>query len=83
MENKKLVPLCLAANMRDARRIESVLDGAGVDYTFEITPLTGRSIFGIIFGTMKKGIMFLVPEETYEDCLKLLEDAGLSDLIIR
>ncbi len=83
MENEKLVPLCVAASMRDSRRIESVLDGAGIDYTFEITPLAGKSILGIIFGTMKKGIMFLVPEGIYEKCLTLLEDAGLSGLVIR
>ncbi len=83
MENEKLVPLCLAARLQDSRRIESALDKAGIDYTFEITPITGRSILGIIFGSIKKGVMFLVPEAVYEDCLKLLDEAGLSALIIR
>ena len=83
MGNEKLAPLCLAANLKDSRLIESVLDGAGIDYTFEIAPISGKSILGIIFGSMKKGVMFLVPEGVHEKCLTLLEDAGLSNLIIK
>ena len=83
MKDEKLSPLCLAANLKDAGLIESVLDGAGIDYTFEITPLAGKSVLGIIFGASKKGIMFLVPEGVYEACLKLLAGAGLSNLIIK
>ena len=62
--------------------IESVLDGANIDYTFEITPARGRSIFDIIFGTVKQGVMFLVHSDQYEFCKTLLEKANLSYLII-
>ena len=75
--------MCLAASLKDARRIESVLDEADIDYTFEITPIAGKSVFSIVFGTTKKGVMFLVPERAYETCLNILEDAGLSNLVIR
>ena len=83
MQKVKLVPLCAAAKLQDTRLIESVLDGAGIDYTFEITPMAGSSILGFLFGANKKGVMFLVPEEIYEKCLDLLDNAGLSHLLVK
>ena len=83
MEGQKLVPVCLASRQSEAVQIESVLDGAGIDYTFEIAPVAGRSILSIIFGSIKKGVMFLVPEPDFEKAAGLLEGAGLSHLIIR
>lgn len=77
-----LFPLCLATRLSDAKRIEKAFDDIHVDYTFEITPLTGRSVFSILFGSVKKGIMFLVPSRQHEACAKCLEETGLSHLII-
>ncbi len=54
---KELLPLCVAANLYDAKRIEATLDRAGIDYTFEITSITGKSILGILFGSAKDGVM--------------------------
>ena len=79
---KELVPLCLASKLADAKEIESVLDKAGIDYTFEITPISGKSILSILFGGIRKGVMFLVLSGQYEFCRSLLEKAGLSNLII-
>lgn len=81
-EGKELAPLCLASSPDEAKKIESVLDGAGIDYTFEITPILNTSVFSILFSTTKEGVMFIVPSEQYELCLKLFEEAGLSSLII-
>ena len=82
LEGKKLVPLCLAVKLAEAKNIESVLDRAGIEYTFEITPVQGKSILSLVFGSIRKGVMFLVKIEQYEDCRSLLENAGLDYLII-
>ena len=82
LEGVELFPLCLATRLSDAKRIEQAFDDIYVDYTFEITPITGKSIFSILFGSMKKGVMFLVPSGQHELCAKSLEEAGLSHLII-
>ena len=82
LEGVELFPLCLATRLSDAKRIEKAFDDIDADYTFEITPLTGRSVFSILFGSMKKGVMFLVPSEQYETCTRSLKKAGLSHLII-
>lgn len=37
--------LCLAAKLNEARKIEEILDKANMDYTFEISPFMGISIF--------------------------------------
>ena len=82
MEGKELAPLCLAVKLSDAKSIESVLDKTGIDYTFEITPVHGKSILSIIFGSIKKGVMFLVESKHYEYCRSALEKAGLYHLIL-
>ena len=82
LEGKKLVPLCLAVKISEARNIESVLDRAGIEYTFEIAPVQGKSILSIVFGSIRNGVMFLVKSEQYEDCRSLLENAGFHNLII-
>jgi hypothetical protein len=82
LKKEKLVHLCLASRIADAKKIESVLDKANIDYTFEITPVYGTSVFSVLFGTIKNGVMFLVRSEQYELCISLLEKEGLSDLII-
>lgn len=81
-EGKELAPLCLASTPHEAQEIERALDDAGMDYTFDITPLSQEGVFSILFGSPKEGVMFLVPTETFESCIKLLAEAGLSYLII-
>jgi len=80
-EGKELVPLCLATKLEEAKEIEGVLDGAGIDYTFEIAPVTEQSVFSILFGADKKGVLFLVVPEQLEFCADLLQKAGLERLI--
>lgn len=82
LEGKKLVPLCLAAKLKDAKNIESALDKAGIEYTFEITPIHRKSILSILFGTIRKGVTFLVQSEYYEYSRSVLEKAGLYNLIL-
>ncbi len=81
-KGKELAPLCLASTPDEAKKIESVLDGAGIDYTFEITPILNASVFSILFSTAHEGVMFLVLSGQYGFCVNLLEKAGISKLII-
>jgi hypothetical protein len=81
-QGKDLIPLCLALKRKEAGKVESLLDGENIDYTFEITPAVGRSVVDIIFGSVKKGVMFLVPPDNYEFSRTLLEKAGIAYLII-
>lgn len=81
-EGQELAPLCLASTPREAEEIEKALDEAGMDYTFDITPMTQEGVFSILFGSPKEGVMFLVPTENFDSCIALLEEAGLSYLVI-
>lgn len=81
-EGREIYPLCVTTRLDDAKRIESSLDKAGIDYTFEITPVTGGSIMGILFGSNKDGVMFLVLSEQLDFCRELLIKEGLSENII-
>jgi len=81
-EGRELAPLCLASTPHEAEEIEKALDDADVDYTFDITPLSQKGVFNILFGSPKEGVMFFVPTENFESCVKLLAEAGLSHLII-
>lgn len=81
-EGKELEPLCMAMRFSEAREIEAVLDRAGIDYTFEISPVTGGSVLSVLLGGPKKGVMFLVLTKQHELSRKLLEEAGLSGLLV-
>lgn len=81
-EGNELAPLCLASTPQEAEEIEKALDEAGMDYTFDITPLSQEGVFNILFGSPKEGVLFLVPTENFESCVTLLARSGLSPLII-
>jgi len=81
-EGNELVPLCLATKLHDAQTIETILDKAEIDYTFEITRVTGQSLFCVLFGTQKKGILFLVSPEKHEYCLNQIQGNRLERLIV-
>jgi len=82
LSGRSLAPLCVAVKPAEARAVEAVLDRAGIDYTFEITEVMSRSFLRIFFGTPKKGVMFLVPEEHYEFSRGLFEKNGISHLLV-
>jgi hypothetical protein len=81
-QGKELAPLCLASTPQEAQEIEKALDKAGMDYTFDITPLSGGGVFSILFGSPKEAVLFLVPTDDFESCMKLLTEAGLSHLVV-
>ena len=82
-EGQELAALCLASTPFEAEEIEIALDGAGIDYTFDITPVPQESVLGILFGSVKEGVMFLVPAEKRDACVSLLDREGLSNLVVR
>ncbi len=81
-QGRELAPLCLASTPQEAEEIEKALDGAGIDYTFDITPLSQDGIFSLLFGSPKEGVLFLVTTDDFDLCLKLLNEAGLSHLAV-
>ena len=75
------IPLCLASKLSDAKKIESVLDNAHIDYTFALTPIT-HGITNIVVGSIPNNVMFCVRSEQHELCRSLLAEAGLLTLLI-
>lgn len=71
-EGKELESLCVASKLREAEKIESVLDGEGIEYTFEIIEFSGRNLLSILFGVKREGVMFKVLKEQYDVCRELL-----------
>jgi hypothetical protein len=81
-EGKELTPLCLASKLSEAKKIESVLDREGIEYTFEIVEYSGRSILSILFGGVKGRVMFKVLKEQCDFCRELLAKEGLEKNIV-
>ena len=81
-EEKELEQLCVALKLSEAKKIESVLDREGIEYTFEIVEYSGKSVLSILFGSVKEGIMFKVLKEQYDFCRELLTKEGLEKNIV-
>ena len=81
MQHEELLPLCVVAKLADAKKIESVLDRAGINYTFELTPLTHGSE-NLVTGGIRYNVMFYVPAPKLEHCIILLDTAGLSSFTV-
>lgn len=81
-EGKELVPLCIASKLSEAKKIESVLDREGIEYTFEIVEYSGRSVLSILFGGVKEGVIFKVLKGQYDFCREFLAKEGLEKNII-
>ncbi len=81
-EGKELEQLCVASKLSEAKKIESVLDREAIEYTFEIIEYSGRSVLSILFGGVKKGVMFKVLKEQYDFCRELLTKEGLEKNIV-
>lgn len=66
----------ITADMREADRVESVLDEAGVDYTLRLdaVPREGGACF--------QGILYEVAADDAAKCRKLILDQGLSRGVI-
>lgn len=58
-DNRRPVLIYIAKKLRDALRLEAILDSAGVDYGVEPDEYRG----GVIFRTVRVGAFFYVPAE--------------------
>lgn len=75
-KGKEIAPLCIAAKLSEAHAVESILDKAQIDYTFEISPFLSHFGIGI-----REGVLFMVLSGQLIYCRNLLEKEGLSYLI--
>jgi len=75
---RALARVFLAATVSEARRVEGVLDGHGVDYCVRVEPC-GRTLFG----STRQGAAFFVDEAQAESCDDALARAGLSAGTVR
>ena len=82
LDGKELKPLCIASKLRDAEKIESVLDMQGIEYTFEIVEYSGRNLLSILFGVRREGVLFKVLKEQYDLCRESLIKAKLEKNIV-
>lgn len=82
LEGKDIEPLCIASRLNEAKKIESVLDKEGIEYTFEIVEYSGRSVLSILFGGVKEGVMFKVLKGQLDFCRELLIKEGLEKSIV-
>lgn len=82
LRGKELESLGIASKLSEAKKIESVLDREGIEYTFEIVEYSGKSVFSILFGSVTDGVMFKVPKEQYDFCKELLTKEGLEKNIV-
>ena len=77
-EGKDISPLCIAATLAEANKIENILNKEEVDYTFEISSFT--SGFGI---GITEGVLFLVYSGQLTYCRESIRKSGLSHLLIK
>jgi hypothetical protein len=67
-ENREPVLIYIARKLRDALRLEEILNSAGVDYGVETDQYRG----GVIFRTVRVGAFFYVPAEHAEVAREVL-----------
>jgi hypothetical protein len=67
-ENKEPVLIYIAKKLREALRLEAILDSAGVDYGVEADQYRG----GVIFRTVRAGAFFYVLPEQEEMAREVL-----------
>jgi hypothetical protein len=68
----------MARTLRQARKIEALLTGAGVDYTVQVEPY-GRSL---LFGTIRHGAAFYVSAAHALSCRERLVSAGFGTGVV-
>jgi len=65
----------IAARLPEAKRVEALLTGHGVDFAVDSEPLW-RRVLGI-FPVEYEGVGFYVAAEQIDTCRRLLREAGL------
>lgn len=75
-DGKELVRIYLARELREAKRVETVLTGLGIDYAVEVEPYV--TTMSSIFSSEYKGAAFYVLADQVEFCRRILSEAGLT-----
>jgi hypothetical protein len=73
------IDIYLASTLREARGVEKLLTGHGINYVVQVEPL-GRST---LFGSLRHGAAFFVAAGQAAYCRTLLIDAGFERGVIR
>jgi hypothetical protein len=71
-EGKESVLIYIAKRLRDARRLEGVLEAAGIDYGVEADEYRG----GVVFRTVRTGAFFYVLPESVEAARETMRRNG-------
>ena len=71
-------PVFLAADTREADRVERVLEGAGVEYSVRLDAVMENEYRGPCY----QGILYEVAAERAPECRRLILDKGLSAGVI-
>ena len=77
-------PVCLvlvAGSLSEATRAESVLTERGVDYVTVLDRFRKESLMGGAIGGTYHGLFFYVPAGLRHSATRVLEEAGLHDIV--
>ena len=76
-ENQEAVLIYIAKKLRDATRLESVLNEGGIDYGVEADEYRG----GVIFASTRIGAFFYVLPETVAVTHSVMQRAGFTPYV--
>ncbi len=71
LENHDLARVCIAGTLREAKDIEDLLTGNGINYVVQVEPYRASILFG-----PRNGAAFYVTEEQVTFCRAQLAAAG-------
>lgn len=77
---KDISRLYIAAKLREAEKVEEVLNKAGIDYTIEVEPF--RKVTLLLFASEYQGAVFYVLSGQLDFCKDLLLREGLSEGLV-
>jgi hypothetical protein len=77
MHDVPLELVYIAGNLSDAQAAERELTRRGIDYTLSLDQFKTMSLLG----GEHTGLFFYVPATWHDECVKLLEAAGLRDTV--
>ncbi|HSN90352.1 MAG TPA: hypothetical protein VLS93_03915 [Anaeromyxobacteraceae bacterium] len=75
LEGQEIVRVYLAAALEEARRVEEVLDRAGISFGVEVETYTRTSF--LVGGSARSGAGFWVDLSAADEAIDALEAAGL------
>ncbi len=72
-DGEVLVLIHIAKKLKESLQVESILDGAGIDYYIEVDNYIG----GVIFRTARAGAFFYLRESATAASLAVLKEKGI------